>query len=295
MKILGTGLTGLIGSRIVEVLKEKYEFENLSRTSGIDIADKDQILEKIKASDAQIILHLAGKTDVDSCELDKSLLQNGEAWKINVEGPRNISNACLQTNKKLIYMSTDFIFDGINPSAGGYTEEDIPNPINWYAQTKYEGEKIVLSLNSPRIIIRTAYPYRANFVKLDFFRAILGKLQDGKFVLAITDQTFTPTFIDDIAFALDVLIGNNSQGIFHVAGSQSLTPYAAALLIAETFNFDKDLISKTTGKEFFKDRAQRPFQLTLRNDKILKLGVRMRTFKEGLEEVLRQTQDNKKI
>jgi len=285
MKILGTGLTGLIGSRISELLKDKYEFENLSKSSGIDIADKDQVFEKVNASDAQIVLHLAGKTDVDECELDKSLFQNGETWKINVDGTKNVADACSQTNKKLIYISTDFIFDGTKKV---YVEDDIPNPINWYAQTKYEGEKIVQKLKTPWIIARIAYPYRASFIKLDFFRTILGKLQEKKPVIAITDHIFTPTFIDDIAFALDILIANNSQGIFHVVGGQSLTPLDAVNLIADEFELDRSKINKITRSEFFNNRAPRPFQLALKNDKIAGLGVRMRTFKEGVKEVKSQ-------
>lgn len=288
MKILGTGLTGLVGSRIVELLQDKYEFENLSRSSGVDIVDKNQVLEKIKSSDAEIILHLAAKTDVDGCEKDKELGENGEAWKINVEGTRNVAEACLETNKKLIYISTDFVFDGTNPPAGGYSEEDVPNPVNWYAQTKYAGEKNVEALRMPCIIARIAYPYRANFTKLDFFRAILGRLKNGESVAAVTDHIFTPTYIDDIASALDVLIGNNSQGKFHVVGNQSLTPFDAANLIADKFGLDKSKINKTTRSEFFKDRAPRPFQLVLKNDRITELGVQMRTFEQGLKEIKSQ-------
>lgn len=285
MKILGTGLTGLVGSRIVELLSDKCEFENLSRSSGVDISNKNQVLEKIKNSDAQIVLHLAGKADVDGCELDKSLGKEGEAWKINVEGTRNVAEVCQANNKRLIYISTDFVFDGIKDI---YSEDDIPNPVNWYAQTKYEGEKIVQSLKSPWVIARIAYPYRANFTKLDFARAILGRLREGEPVAAITDHIFTPTFIDDIASALDVLVKSSSQGIFHVVGGQSLTPYDAANLIADEFRLEKSKINKTTRAEYFNNRAPRSFQLALKNDKITKLGVRMRTFEEGLREIKSQ-------
>jgi len=285
MKILGTGLDGLVGSRIVELLKDKHEFENLSISTGVDITDRDVILEKIKTSDAQIVLHLAAKTNVDGCEKDKALGEDGEAWKINVGGTKNIADACSQTNKKLIYISTDFVFDGTKEV---YSEEDIPNPINWYAKTKYEGEKVVQASKIPWIIVRIAYPYRAVFERLDFARAILRRLQEGFPIAAIKNHIFTPTYIDDIASAFDMLISKNSQGVFHVVGNQSLTPYDAALLVAKTFDFDQNLISKTTREEFFKDRARRPFQLRLKNDKITKLSVRMRTFEQGLREIKSQ-------
>jgi dTDP-4-dehydrorhamnose reductase len=288
MKVLGTGLNGLVGSRVVELLKDKYEFENLSRSTGVDIEDKNSVLNAVKSSDAQIVLHLASKTDVDGCERDKELGEEGEAWRINVKGTKNVVEACQEAGKKLIYFSTDFVFDGENAPKGGYTEENTPNPLNWYARTKYEGERIVNSLKTPWVIVRIAYPYRADFKKSDFFRAILNRLKTGQSVAAVTDHIFSPTFIDDIGIVIDKLIQTESQGIYHAAGGQALTPHDAAILIAKTFELDENLISKTTRKEFFKNRAPRPFQLPMRNDRIAKLGIRTRSFEEGLEEIKKQ-------
>src|SRR3989344_1909484 len=285
MKILGTGLSGLVGSRIVELLKDKYEFENISRSEGVDISNRDQVLEKIKSSDAQIVLHLAGKTDLDGCEKDRDLGEEGEAWKINVLGTQNVAEACLATDKKLIYISTDFVFDGDNMPQAGYSEEDIPNPINWYAKTKYEGEKIVQQSKAPWLIVRIAYPYRASFAKIDFARAMLNRMNEGLSIAAVEDHIFTPTFIDDIAYAIDVLIKKNCEGIYHVVGSQSLSPFDAANLIADIFELDKSKITKSTRKEYFKGKALRPFQLALKNDKIKKLGIQMKTFEEGIKEI----------
>jgi dTDP-4-dehydrorhamnose reductase len=297
MKILGTGLTGLVGSRIVELLEDKYEFENLNGSAGTDITNNQSVKSLFEKSNAQVVLHLAAKTNVDECEKDQALGQNGETWKINVEGTRNIADSCLKTNKKLIYVSTDFVFDGENPPVGGYSENDPTGPVNWYAQTKYEGEKIVEQLKIPWIIARVAYPYRAQSksTKSDFFRIVLNRLKKDEPILAVDDHVFTPTFIDDIAFAVNTLIEKNSQGIFHIVGSQSLTPFDAANLIADKSGLAKSKINATTRSEFFKNRAPRPFQLALNNDKITELGVRMRTFEEGLNEILKQLQNNNEI
>jgi len=301
MKILGTGLDGLVGSRIVELLKDQYEFES----SVVDITDRNSIITRIRNSDASIVLHLAAKTSVDGCEEDREIdtkilrYENNErregqwlikktAWGVNVFGTQNIAEACQESKKRLIYISTDFVFDGFRPPVGGYEEEDIPSPINWYGKTKHEGEKIVKNASIPWAIARIAYPYRASFARNDFARAILKRLQDQKPVAAVTDHIFTPTFIDDIAFALGALIKSNSRGIFHAVGSESLTPYDAAILIAKHFNLDQKLIVKTTRAEFFKNRAPRPFHLALKNDKIRGLGVRMRGFEEGLRELKSQ-------
>lgn len=285
MKILGTGLTGLVGSRIVDLLKDGFEFENISASSGIDIRQREEVLNAITKSSAKIVFHFAAKTDVDGCEKDKVLENLGDAWKINVEGTQNVVDACVESGKKLIYISTDFVFDG---KKDFYVEEDTPNPVNWYGQTKFMGEKIVQRSSCSWSIIRLAYPYRAQFTKNDFLRAMLKHLKNKQQFKAITDHIFTPTFIDDVALAVKALIKNQAEGIFHVVGSQSLTPYDAANHIAKFFGLDSSLIIKTTREEFFKDCAIRPFCLKLKNDKIKKLGVKMVTFEEGIEEVKKQ-------
>jgi dTDP-4-dehydrorhamnose reductase len=203
MKILATGLQGLLGSRVNDLLSSSYTFQNISRTTGVDITNIDQVKDAIKHSNADIVLHLAAKTDVDGCEDDKVIGKEGQAWKVNVYGTRNIAQACEAYKKKLIYISTDFVFDGEKEF---YTEEDTPHPINWYAITKYEGEKIVQQLTTPWVIARIAYPYRAIFLKNDFVRAVKNRLANRDKVTMVTNHIMTPTFIDDIAYAVDGLI-----------------------------------------------------------------------------------------
>lgn len=288
MKILGTGLSGLVGSRIAKLLNSSFEFENISRSTGVDITNPDQVLKVLNESSAEIVLHLAAKTDVDGCEKDKDLGKEGEAWKINVEGTKNVARACRASGKKIIYVSTDFVFDGEIGEGEFYTEESAPNPVNWYAKTKYEGEKIVRGNSCPWIIVRLAYPYRASFEKTDFFRAIKKRLESGQPVAAVTDHIFTPTFIDDFANCLKVLMQNNVTGIFHTVGGEVLSPYDATNVIADEFGLDKNLVTKTTREEFFKGRAVRPFRLALKNAKIKSFGVRNSTFREGILKIKEQ-------
>ncbi len=286
MKILGTGLSGLVGSRIQELLKDKYQFENLSLTTGVDVTDRQKIFSLISSSTASLVLHLAAKTDVDGCQKDMAQSTNGQAWKINVEGTKNVINACSRSGKKLIYVSTDFVFDGKKEKP--YSEEDTPDPINWYGQTKYEGEKLVTSSSLSWVILRLAYPYRANFQKRDFARVLIDRLKNREKVSLITDHIITPTFIDDLPYALDVLLNKESLGIVHVVGSQFISPFEAGVIIANIFGFDKNLLQKTTREDFFKNHAPRPFFLALKNDKIRKLGIKMKSFEEGVLEVKKQ-------
>lgn len=288
-KIAITGGTGLVGSRVIELLKDTYEFVMIDRSNGLDITDSST-LENIP-NDFDILLHLAAYTNVDGAEEDRDKGKESNAWKINVTGTQNIVDVCKSTNKKLIYISTEFVFDG---EKGNYTEEDTPNPINWYGQTKYEGEKIVQNSGLPFLIVRLSSPYRAFFeTKKDFMRAMKSRLENNQEINGVKDHTFTPTFIDDFAHALDILISKNTEGIFHVVGSDWLSPYDAAVKIADVFDLDKNLIKPTTREEYFKGKAERGLDWSVKNDKIKTLGVHMKTFEQGLEEVKSQNAKGK--
>jgi dTDP-4-dehydrorhamnose reductase len=287
MNIVGTGLNGLVGSRIIELLGN-YEFQSLSRQTGVDITNKDQVLQAITNSSSNLVLHLAAFTDVDGAEKEKDLGKESMAWKINVEGTRNIVEACEKSNKKIVYFSTDMVFSGTKKLPEKYSEDDETGPVGFYAQTKAEAEEVVKAASCPWLILRIAYPYRADFPKKDIVRLFKSLLEQGREINAVSDHYFTPTFIDDLAPVIDLIIKNDLQGILHATGSESVSPYDVALKIAKVFNLDEKLISKSTREEYFKDKAPRAYNLSLNNDKIGKLGVKLHSFSEGLEEVKKQ-------
>ena len=285
--ILATGLSGMVGTRVAEILSDNFEFEDISLATGIDITDKKSVDRVISESESKIILHLAAKTDVDSCEDDKILGEDGAAWQINVVGTENIIEAAKANGKRVIYISTDFVFNG---TKDGYQEDDKPNPVSWYGYTKYQGEERLSTSDVSFTVLRISYPYRNLFEqKKDFVHRIIDQLKiDGK-IMAVRDHIITPTFIDDIAFGLSLFLKRNLSGIYHLVGSSSLSAEAAARLIRTVFNL-KGEVNPIDRSIYFKDRAFRPFNLTLRNDKIGKLGIRMSNFKEGLKTV--KTQDS---
>lgn len=288
MKIIGTGLNGLVGSRVVELLTDQYQFENISRQNGVDITNKAQIASTIAASDSEIVLHLAAFTDVDGAEKDKELGDKSAAWQINVEGTRNVLEVCEKTNKKIIYFSTDMVFPGDKEAPERYSEEDQTGAVGFYAKTKEEAEKLIEKATCPWVILRIAYPYRANFEKKEYVRVFKSLLEEGKQIKAVSDHFFTPTFIDDIAPCIDLVIKGNLTGKYHVTGEETVSPYEAAIKIAEVFSLNQNLVEKTTRAEFFKDRAPRAYNLALNNDKITKLGIKLRGFKESLQEIKKQ-------
>lgn len=268
-KIVITGADGLIGSRIIELLKDKYQFVPISQ-KNCDITSQAQVKETFGNLDCEIILHLAAYTNVDQAEKQSEL-----AYKVNVTGTENIFQICQYKNVKLIHISTDFVFDG---QAKFFNEESQPNPISVYGKTKYQAEQIV---KNKAMVVRLAYPYRTSFeAKKDFVRSIKSLLKEKKALRMVTDSIITPTFVDDIVYSLDYLMTNYSPEIFHIVGADSISPYQAGLMIAQKFGFDKSLIQEITYNEYFKNKAKRP-----KNGKITTIKnkfYQMKTFEEGL-------------
>jgi len=270
-----TGANGLVGSRIVELLKDKFEFVSFPQAE-MDITNKDQVNATLSKTKFDVFLHLAAYTNVAGAETNKEL-----AYAINAEGTKNVFEVTQSLNKKFIYISTDFVFDGEHPP---YSELSIPNPLSVYAQTKYEGEKIVYN---NAMIVRIAYPYRAQFEeKKDFFRTFKWLIEQKKQIHMIADSLMTPTFVDDIANGLSYLINNYSPEIFHIVGSQSLSPYDACIMIAKMFNLDSSHIGKTTLAEYIVGKA--PLPKLARIVSMKNTFSQMSSFEEGLLRIKEQ-------
>jgi len=286
-KILGTGLSGMVGSRIVELLTE-YSFEDLSRKNGIDITNSEKIKNRIAQSNSHYVLHCAAYTQVDDAELDRNKGYESIAWKINVGGTRNVIAACEEAGKHLLFISTDMVFSGEKTLGEKYIEEDIPDPVGWYAITKYHAEKLVMEAKIPWTILRIAYPYRASYKKNDYVRIFLSFLKEQKPITAVYDHYFTPTFVDDLSFPLNLIFEKKITGIYHITGDEVISPYESAIKIAQTWGLNEKLINKTTRDVYFNGKAPRGFNLSLNNDKIKKLGIKLHSFTEGLEEIKKQ-------
>jgi len=290
MKIIGTGLSGLVGSRIVELLPDHLLID-YSLATGVSILDPAQLEDATsKHPDFDCFLHLAAFTDTNQAWMQNGD-KNGLCYRLNVEGTQNIIDLCKKHNKHLIHISTDFVFDGTKE--GAYTEEDVPNPIEWYGATKYEAEKLVISSGIPSTIIRISYPYRAVFAdKKDLVRKIIDALKANTLNPMFADQITTLTFVDDIAIGIKYFIENKPTGIFHLVGSSSQSPYEMCQKIAEVFGFDPKLVRQGSLTEYIKTlpEGSRPWQknLAISNEKIKSLGINMKTLEEGLLEMKKQ-------
>ncbi|OGY22409.1 MAG: hypothetical protein A3A65_04620 [Candidatus Chisholmbacteria bacterium RIFCSPLOWO2_01_FULL_49_14] len=266
LKVIGTGMSGLVGTRIAELLGKKYSFTNLDLTTGVDLTLESNVTKAMGEAEGGVVLHLAAFTDVDAANSQQGD-REGICYKLNVLGTRYVAQWCARTEKYLIHISTDFIFDGRKMSA--YTEEDVPHPIEWYGRTKYLAEKEVQRAHVKYAILRIAFPFRTAYAqKTDLVRSILHGLENDTLYPMFSDQLITPTFIDDIATAVDSVISQKPQGIFHIVGSTSLSPYLLAKKIAKTFGFGQNQVKKGSLSEYLKN-SRRPYQrrLSLSNRK----------------------------
>jgi len=283
MDIIGTGLSGLVGSRITVLLCREFSFTDLSKETHVDLMDFPTIRTMITSSRAPWVFHFAAYTDVQGAEIEKDKKEESISWQVNVKATENIVTICRDTGKKLLYISTDYVFDGKKQE---YNETDTPNPISWYGRTKYEGEKLVQTLGSQALIIRIANPYKGNPVgKMDFVHKMLERMQNGSEIQAPSDQTFCPTFIDDLASALSHLVGSNASGMYHIVSLTGITPYEAAKEIAGAFGYRDSLIEPVTYDQYFSGKALPPKRAFLKHDKIDASGVHLHTFQEGIRAV----------
>ena len=264
--IIGTGLSGMVGSRLVELFKDKYEFINLDLTTNVDITDLSQVDNALLKHQSTTVIHLAAFTDVSKA-YEQNQDKDGLVYKVNTLGTKNIAQSCKKHKHHLIHISTDFVFDGSKETL--YTEKDKPNPIEWYGQTKYWAEQEVAKSNCQHTITRLAFPFRSHFPgKLDLVRNILEKLKTNSLYPMFSDQIITPTFTDDICKVLDIFIQKKPTGIYHVTGSTPISPYDLVKKIAITFGLKAD-IKKGSFKEYLK-KDPRPRQqfLKISNQKL---------------------------
>ncbi len=251
-KILVFGTEGMIGSRFLTLMRQKFFF-HAPTEKEVNLLDEKQLASSIQDTDAEIVLNFAAYTNVGQAEEEKDN-REGIVYKLNAEAVKNIAANCIKSSKRLVQISTEYVFDG-EKTNGLYKEDDQPNPINWYGQTKYFGEEFVKNSGCKYSIVRICMPYCANFSgKKDIVRTFLAMLQSKQEISALIDVINTPTFVDDIVNGLGLVIENRRNGIIHISARDSISPYDFARLIAQKFELDENLIKPTTFDEFIKDR-----------------------------------------
>lgn len=287
-KILITGGSGLLGSKLAKLASEEFEVvatynkhfvKTEYRLIPLDITKNREVDRIFRDEKPDLVVHTAALTNVDYCEDHRE-----EAWKINVKGTENLAWACKKIGAKITYISTDFIFDG---GKGMYKEGDPVHPVDYYGATKFEGEKVIENLNVDHIIARVSVLYGWNIQNsLNFVTWIINALKQGRQINIVTDQYVSPTLADNAAEAIIKLIKKNVEGIFHTAGSERINRYDFALKIADVFNLDNGLINPIMSEEL-KQKAKRPKDSSLDVGKVEKIGIKLFSVEEGLTQMKR--------
>jgi len=293
MKILITGSKGMLGRALCENLVDVYDvvgvdinpgvvkFEKYIRSHEVwNITNHEEFLSKIRIKQPDVVIHAAAYTDVDGCESEEGQRQ---AEKVNVLGTKNVAQACKECNCLLIYVSTDFVFDGEKNSP--YIESDPPNPINAYGKSKLEGEKLVQSILEKFIIVRSSWLFGKG--GKNFVSSILQKAKRKEEIKVVSDQRGSPTYTLDLASAIAKLIqfSNEAGGIYHITSSGSCSWYEFALAIKELAGLNVN-ITPVSSKEY-PSPTKRPKMSALNNQRYLKLaGESLRNWKQALKEYL---------
>lgn len=241
MKLVIFGGAGLVGSRFISLKKDHLEILSPAQEE-VNILIKDQISKFLEKNKAEAVINFAAYTQVEEAESQKDD-KNGICYQVNAMGAKNVADSCKESGIHLIHISTEYVFDGTK-EISPYVEEDKPNPINWYGQTKYFGEQNVLQTGGKNALVRISMPYSPFYeAKLDIARFFLGQLKKGSQITAVDGQRTTPILIDDIVNALSLILEKQSLGTYHVSSTDSVTPLEFAKTIAETFGLDYSLIT----------------------------------------------------
>jgi dTDP-4-dehydrorhamnose reductase len=289
--LLTTGLNGLVGSKFAQIFQDKYQFDSLDLrhpTHPVDITDQTAVDQAIQESEAETLIHLAAFTNVNAAWEQRGD-KNGLVYQVNVNGTQNIIEACKKYDKHLIHISTAYVFDGNKETM--YTEQDEPNPIEWYGQTKWEAEQLVMGSSLDWTILRIDQPFRSDpFEKTDIAHKIANKLQAGELYPMFDNHFVGPTYIDDFAKVLDYFVLNKETGLFHATSGEKWSDYQLAQTINQKHDLDGS-VERGDLDDYLK-KLNRPYQRNTALDSS-KLTSRLEFELQSVEEALAQLEINK--
>jgi dTDP-4-dehydrorhamnose reductase len=296
MKVLITGSNGLLGQHLVPLFAQDKQYEVIAACRGVNrlpaqegytyesvnlrnAVSAQQLLEKHRPD---VVIHAAAMTQVDECERNKDA-----CWDTNVAATRYLVQAAEKYNAYFLFLSTDFIFDGLE---GPYREDAPANPLSYYGASKVAAERLVKNSKLSWAIVRTVLVYgtAVDMQRSNIITWVKNNLQQGKKIKVVDDQWRTPTLVQDLAEGCKLVADKRSTGVYHISGREMLSPYEMAVQTAHFFKLDARLIEKVNAKTFVQP-AKRPAKTGFVIDKaVQELGYQPHSFAEGLEIVARE-------
>ena len=296
MKVFVTGANGLLGQHLIRQLVNEGKFTIHASGKGpsrlaygpgngvtyhqLDITDFKRSQALVEKISPHIIIHAAALTQPNECEADKT-----NCWKTNVGATRTLLKAAQKAKSYFIYISTDFVFDGLE---GPYDEHATPNPVTDSGESKLLAEEMVEMSGLHWAIVRTVLVYGGKVPggRPNFIQWVKEKLTAGEKIKVVDDQLRTPTYVEDLAKGIILVLMKHAKGLYHISGREMCTPYQLAVLVANTLGIDSSLIEKVTA-ETFKEPARRPLKTGFIITKAVKeLGYVPVKLEEGVKRVL---------
>ncbi len=294
--ILVTGSNGLLGQKIIYALRNRTDVKCISTSRGenrmsakdgyiyesMDITDPSSVESVFEKYQPDVVINTAAMTNVDACESNRD-----EAWLLNVQSVEYIIEACKKFNTHLVHLSTDFVFDG---RKGPYVETDEPNPLSFYAHTKYEGEKLIEKSGISAAILRTIIIYgvvddnsRSNVVLW-----AINSLKNKKSITVINDQFRSPTLAEDLADACVSAAMKKATGIYHVSGREVMNILDIVRIVADYFELDQSYIIPTSSADLKQPAVRPPVTGFIITKAVNELDFKPHTFIEGLAHLKNQ-------
>ncbi len=289
-KVAIVGGSGLLGQYLVdEALSRGHEVVSTykggkpcpgGRAIPLDMTDQGAVESFFSREMPDRVLLPAAMTDVDECERKPQL-----AFSVNVEGSMNIAQACKSSGALLLYVSTDYVFNGFKGSK--YYEFETPDPLSIYSKTKLEGERLVMDYSNRNAVCRVAVLYGWNRLsnKDNFVTWVLRSVRAGKEVRLFEDQFVSATYAPHCAKVLTEVSERGLKGLFHASGPNCLSRYQMGMVIAEVFGLDESLMkpSKLKDATFMAKRAENSC-LNVENIEA-QLDMSMMPFRAGIEDM----------
>ena len=288
MKVFITGANGFLGQHLsIYMHNNKYEVYAVSRGENkipdakisyfnLELTNKELVIAMITTIRPDVIIHTAAMSKPDECHLNReTCLLN------NVTVTEYLLEAAKQVSARFIYISTDFVFG----EGGPHSELSVPDPLNFYGESKLMAENLVKNSGLHQNIVRPVFIYGALWEGLrpSFIHWVKKKLESKQSIKVVIDQHRTPTFVLDICKGIDLLIQNNTHESFHFAGSEMITPYDMAITVARIAKLDRSLIEPVTA-DLFPEMVRRAKKSGLLIDKAINLlGYQPHKFEDGVK------------
>ncbi len=264
MRILVTGVKGQLGHDVVNELNKRGHTPIGVDVEEMDITDAAAVEQEMKGGDLDAVIHCAAYTAVDAAEDNQEL-----CMRVNAEGTRNIARICKELDLKMVYISTDYVFDGEGERP--WEPDDARDPLNVYGESKYQGELAVEEYLEKYFIVRIAWVFGVN--GKNFIKTMLRLAENQKEINVVNDQIGSPTYTYDLAVLLADMVETEKYGRYHATNEGLCTWYEFAQEIFKQAGVDVK-VNPVTSEEF-PAKAKRPHNSRMDKSKLTRNGFRL--------------------